>query len=98
MDTTSEEDIEENGLLEGCTAFIICFCDATGNQGLMNHMSFISVPFVLGIQFLKIHFRPPSLPLRNLYAGQETTEPDMEQTVSNWERVLIGLYIITLLT
>ena len=36
--------------------------------------------------------------LRNLYAGQEATELDMEQrTGSNWERSKSRLYIVTLL-
>ena len=33
--------------------------------------------------------------LRNLYAGQEVTEPDME-LVPNWERSMRRLYIVTL--
>ena len=36
--------------------------------------------------------------LRNLYAGQEEIELDMEQwTVPNWERNMSRLYIVTLL-
>ena len=36
--------------------------------------------------------------LRNLYEGQEVTEPDMEQKlVQNWERSMSKLYIVTLL-
>ena len=35
--------------------------------------------------------------LRNLYAGQEVTEPDMEKLVQNWERSTSRLYIVTLL-
>ena len=36
--------------------------------------------------------------LRNLYAGQEETEPDMEHgLVSNWERSMSRLYSVTLL-
>ena len=36
--------------------------------------------------------------LKNLYAGQEATEPDREQgTGSNWERSTSRLYIVTLL-
>ena len=40
---------------------------------------------------------PDQLPclLRNLYAGQEVTEPDME-LVPNWERSMRRLYIVTL--
>ena len=33
---------------------------------------------------------------RNLYAGQEATEADME-LVQNWERNMSRLYIVTLL-
>ena len=37
--------------------------------------------------------------LRNLYAGQEATvRPDMEQQSLNWERSIIRLYVVTLLT
>ena len=35
--------------------------------------------------------------LRNLYAGQEVTEPDMEKLVQNWERSTSRLYIVILL-
>ena len=36
--------------------------------------------------------------LRNLYAGQEETELDMEKwTSSNWERCMSRLHIVTLL-
>ena len=41
--------------------------------------------------------------LRNLYAGQEATEPDVEQRIGcsllvpNWERSTSRLYIVTLL-
>ena len=41
----------------------------------------------------------PTCLLRNLYAGQEATELDMDQwiLVQNWERGTLKLHIVTLL-
>ena len=34
--------------------------------------------------------------LRNLYAGEEVTEPDMEKLVQNWERTCVVIYLFNL--
>ena len=70
----------------------VCFTDCTKVFDCVNHNKLWTVLQEMGI--------PDHLTclLRNLYAGQEATELDMEQQNGlNWEQNKSGLYIVTML-
>ena len=70
---------------------IYCFIDSAKAFDCVDHNKLWKILKEMGI--------PDHLTclLRNLYAGQEATEPDTENgLVPNWERSISMLYIVTL--
>ena len=69
-----------------------CFIDYTKTFDCVDHNKLWKILKEMGIpDYLTCR-------LRNLHAGQEVTEPDMNNgLVQNWERSMSRLYIITLL-